>query len=469
MLDKILNKFFSPEKLLGKTAVLGELPQSHEIFKKTANIAWPAVVESFLISLVAMVDNVMVASLGTYAIAAVGLSTQPKFLAFAFIFSMNVAISALVARRRGEEDREGANKILRQALVIAVILIAILSVTFTIFARPLLEFCGAQPDTIEPSVAYLQIIMCFSFFQLFSMVINAAQRGAGKTKIAMRSNIISNAVNVFFNYLLIGGEFGFPALGVQGAAIATIIGSIAACLISFLSLCSPDGYLYIGFIKGKIFDKESITSIARLSAGTMAEQVFFRIGFLTFSIIVANLGTTAYAAHQIAINCMNISFAIGDGLSVAAISLVGMNLGAKRSDLAKVYGIACKRIGIIFAVFLCGFFVFFGKYVFMLFTPDEEIIRMGSIITKILAVMLYFQIDQVITSGCLKGAGDTKFVAIIAFVSVTLVRPIAAYVLCYPLGFGLVGAWVGTLCDQLCRNAMNTYRFRSEKWAKIEL
>ncbi|MEG1894714.1 MAG: MATE family efflux transporter [Oscillospiraceae bacterium] len=465
----MFDNIFCPTTLLGKTQPLGELPSGNEILRKTVAIAWPAVMESFLVSLVSMVDNVMVSVLGTYAIAAVGLSIQPKFLGFAIIFSLNVAISALVARRHGENDREGANRILKQALVLATIIIVVISVVLTVFARPLLMFCGAQPDTIEPAVEYFSIIMGFSFFQLISMVINAAQRGVGKTKIAMRTNIISNVINVFFNYLLIGGKFGFPALGVSGAAIATVIGSIAACVISFMSIISPDNYLYVGYIKCKLFDKETISSIVSLSMGTLAEQVFFRIGFLTFSIIVAKLGTTDYATHQIANNCMQVSFAFGDGFSVAAISLVGRNLGAKRSDLAKVYGLACKRLGAMFAVILCGFFMFFGKYVFMLFTPDPNIIQLGSVITKILAVMIYFQIDQVITSGCLKGAGDTKFVAIVAFISVTLVRPLASYALCYPLGYGLVGAWLGTLLDQLVRNALNTYRFRSGKWSTIEI
>lgn len=464
-----LNSFFNPAKLLKKNVPLGDMPSSEEILRKTVKIAWPAVLESFLVSLVAMVDNVMVSGLGIYAIAAVGLTTQPKFLGFAVFISINVAVSALVARKKGENDREGANKVLKQALTISAILIVITTFLFTFFSRPLLMFCGAQPDTIDPATDYFKIIMGYSCFTLISMVINAAQRGAGKTKIAMKTNLISNAVNVLFNYLLIQGNFGFPALGVKGAAIATIIGSIFACVISIRSLLSSDGYLYIGLMKGPWMDKTILAPLTRISSGTFAEQIFFRIGFLTFSIIVANLGTADYATHQIAINCMHISFAFGDGFAVAAVSLVGMYLGAKRSDLAEIYGYACKKLGMIFAIILCGFFIFFGKNIFMMFTDDTVVINLGGTITKILAVMLFFQIDQVITSGCLKGAGDTRFVALVAFISVTLIRPIASYLLCFPLGYGLIGAWVGTLIDQLARNALNTYRFKSGKWAQIKI
>lgn len=465
----MIDKVFNPTTLLGKTQAIGKLPSANTVFKKTISIAWPAVVESFLISIVSLIDNVMVSSLGTYAIAAIGLTTQPKFLFFCIIISMNVAISALVARKKGENDRQGANQILKQALVIATILIAIISTVSCFFAEPLLKFCGAKPDTIAASSQYYKIIMSCSFFQLISMVLNAAQRGVGQTKIAMRTNITSNIVNIVFNFLLINGNFGFPALGVKGAAIATVLGSIVACGMSIASVCQYDGYLNISMMKGKLFDIRTLKSIAKLSSGTLAEQLFFRIGFLSFSMIIANLGTVAYATHQIAMNCMQISFSFGDGFSVAAVSLVGVNLGAKRNDLAKIYGIACKRLGAIFAIVLCILFMFNGKFIYSMFVDDPEIINTGVIIIQILAVILFFQIDQVITSGCLKGAGDTRYVAVVAFISVTLIRPITAYVFCYPLGFGLIGAWFGTLLDQLARNVLNSSRFRSGKWAEINI
>lgn len=465
----MISKIFDPYKLLGNSEQISDLPDAKTIFKKTVSIAWPAVLESFLISIVAMVDNIMVSSLGTYAIAAVGLTTQPKFVFFALIISMNVALSALVARRRGENDRQGANRVLKQAIVIAVIIIAVISVVSTAFARPLLLFCGAQADTIDPAVEYYRIIMAFSFFQLFSMVLNAAQRGVGRTKIAMRTNIVSNVVNVLFNWLLINGNLGFPALGIKGAAIATVLGSAAACAISVTSICNRDGYLNITLMKGKAFDKATIKSLAKLTGGTLSEQLCFRFGFLMFAMIVANLGTTAYATHQIAMNCMHMSFAFGDGFSVAAVSLVGMNLGAKRSDLAKIYGIACKRLGRIFAIALGTFFVFFGRHIYYLFTDDMEIINLGTIIIGILIIILFFQIDQVITSGCLKGAGDTKYVAKVAFISVAIIRPLSSFLFCYPIGWGLIGAWIGTLCDQLCRNVLNATRFKSGKWSQIKI
>ena len=462
-------KFFEPHKLLGKFEAKGELPTSAEIVKRTVGIAWPAVVESFLLALVSFIDSIMVSNLGTYAIAAVGLTNQPKFLGFAFFISLNVATSALVARRRGEGDREGANRTLKQVLIIMSVLLVLVISTFVGFADPLLRLVGAQADTIGPATDYFRIIMGFSFFQLISMTINAAQRGAGHTKIAMRTNMISNGVNIVFNYLLIEGHFGFPALGVKGAAIATIIGSAVACVISIASICQPDSFLYIFYTEGIKFDKKTLHSIFDLSTSTMAEQVFMRIGFMVFTMIVARLGTTAYAAHQIGMNCMNLAFAFGDGFNVAAVSLVGMSLGQKREDLASVYGGACQHFGMTFSFVLCAFFVIFGGTLFSFFSDDPEIIYYGSIITKILAVQVFLQIRQVITAGVLKGSGDTKFVAMVAFICVTIIRPLGAWVFCYPMGLGLIGAWVGTLLDQTVRCILNSLRFRTGKWSKIEL
>lgn len=461
--------FFEPKKLIGKFEVQGDLPDKEEVVRKTIGVAWPAVLESFLIALVSFIDNIMVSGLGTYAIAAVGLTTQPKFLAFAFFISLNVATSAIVARRKGEGDREAANRTLKQVLAIMIVMMVVVISLFVAFAEPLLKFVGAQEDTIGPATDYFRIVIGFGFFQMISMTINAAQRGAGNTKIAMRTNMISNLVNVFFNYLLIHGHFGFPALGVKGAAIATVIGTVFACVISIVSICDPNGYLYIFYEKGVKFDKKTMRSVTDLTSSTLAEQVFMRIGFLLFTMVVARLGTTAYAAHQVGMNCMQLSFAFGDGFNVAAVSLVGMSLGAKRPDLASMYGSACQRFGMTVSAVMFVFFVFFGKTLFSFFSDDPEFIYLGGVITKILAVMVFLQIRQVVTSGCLKGAGDTKFVAMVAFICVTIVRPLGAWIFCYPLGMGVIGAWTGTLVDQCLRCLLNSMRFNTGKWSKIEI
>lgn len=448
---------------------MGEVPPEKTIIRDVLHVAWPSVLESFFVGLAGMVDTIMVGALGSYAIAAVGLTTQPKFLGLALFLSMNVAVSAIVARRKGENDRESANRVVRMVLLITVLLTAVISAAFVAFASPIVAMVGSQPDTHEYAVDYLRIIMGGQIFSTVSLVLNAAQRGAGNTRIAMVTNLISNIVNVLFNYLLIGGNFGFPALGVRGAALATVIGTICACVLSICSVLHRNGFVYLGAVKGWLADKLSVRSLLSVGSSAFVEQVCLRIGFLLFSMTVAHLGTTELAAHQIGMNMMHMSFTFGDGLSVASVTLIGQSLGRKRPDMAKIYGSVAQKIGLICAFVVAVFYFFFGKSLFLLFSNEQVILDYGATIMRVLSVMLFFQILQVVQFGCLRGAGDTRFTAMVSLISVTCIRPGISWLLCYPLGLGLVGVWLGTFCDQCVRFLMSFVRFRKGQWTKLKL
>lgn len=448
---------------------MGEVPPEKTIIRDVLHVAWPSVLESFFVGLAGMVDTIMVGTLGSYAIAAVGLTTQPKFLGLALFLSLNVAVSAIVARRKGENDRESANRVVRMALLITVLLTAVISAAFVAFASPIVAMVGSQPDTHEYAVDYLRIIMGGQVFSTVSLVLNAAQRGAGNTRIAMITNLISNIVNVLFNYLLIGGNFGFPALGVRGAALATVIGTICACVLSICSVLHRNGFVYLGAAKSWIADRFSIRSLLNVGSSAFVEQVCLRIGFLLFSMTVAHLGTTELAAHQIGMNMMHMSFTFGDGLSVASVTLIGQSLGRKRPDMAKIYGSVAQKIGLLCAFVVAVFYFFFGKSLFLLFSNEQVILDYGAVIMRILSVMLFFQILQVVQFGCLRGAGDTRFTAMVSLISVTCIRPGISWILCYPLGLGLIGAWLGTFCDQFVRFLMSFVRFRKGQWTKLKL
>ena len=425
--------------------------------------------ESFLVSLVGLIDSLMVSSLGSYAIAAVGLTNQPKFIFLAVFLSLNVAVSAIVARRKGEGDRESANRVLMQAIMLVGIFTVILSITGVVFARDIMKMAGAEADTIEYATIYFQIIVGGMIFNVISMVINAAQRGIGNTKIAMYTNITSNLVNVVFNYLLIGGNFGFPKLGVAGAAIATVIGTVCACVMSILSLRKRENFVSLSCFKNWRFEKRTMKSIANLGSSTLAEQLFLRVGFMIFAIIVAKLGTNAFAAHQIGMNLLSISFSIGDGLSVACVAMVGQSLGKKRPDLAKIYGASCQIVGLMGSFLLFLVFLFFGRGLFELFSNEKEILDVSVTLSLLISVIVFLQISQVIYSGCLRGGGDTKFVAFVSLISVTIFRPISAWVFCYPIGWGLIGVWIGLVIDQTLRFLMTSIRFKGGKWTKIRI
>ena len=190
-----------------------------------------------------------------------------------------------------------------------------------------------------------------------------------------------------------------------------------------------------------------MSAIANIGSSTLAEQIFLRIGFLTYAILVARLGTIAFAAHQIGMNFMSISFSFGDGLSVASITLVGQSLGAGRKDMAKVYGSVCQRSGLLFACALSVIFLSCSRLIFRLFSNDEQILQYGTMIMAMMTVIVFLQISQVVFSGCLRGAGDTRYTALVSLISVAM-----------------FGAWLGLAVDQFMRFILTWLRFRQGKW-----
>lgn len=282
----------------------------------------------------------------------------------------NVSVSALVARRRGEQDKLGANQVLVMAVTFTVLAGALVSILCVTLADPIIRLCGASEDTQDSAALYFRIIMGGMLFNIISMVINAAQRGAGNTKIAMRTNVTSNVVNMIGNYLLIQGNCGFPELGIAGAAIATVFGTFVACIMSIASLFPRDNFVNIPYI---VREKVRITlepakNMAKIASSVFLEQIFMRIGFLSVALMVARLGTDAFAAHQVGMNIMNLSFSFGDGMQVAAVALCGRSLGENRPDLAKMYGTICQRIGNMISLVLAVLYLLFGAWLYHLFS-----------------------------------------------------------------------------------------------------
>ncbi len=434
-------------------------------------MAWPAVIESFFTAFVGLVDSYMVSGLGSDAVAAVGLTTQPKFMGLSLFFAVNVSLSALVARRRGEGKREDANRILVSGLMFIILAAVIIGTVLVGAADPIIRFCGSGSDTHDLAVSYFRIVMGWMIFNCIQMGINSAQRGAGNTRITMRTNLASNTVNVIFNYLLIGGHLGFPALGVRGAALATVLGTIVASIMSIRSLFKKDCFVSIPYIvKNRILP--GITALKQLSKvgySIFFEQILMRVGFMATSIMAAKMGTAAMAAHQVGMNIMGLSFSFGDGLQATAVALIGRSLGEGNEKLAKDYGRTCRILGLGISMVLACLYFFGGHALMSAFFKEPEIVKIGVDITRIIIVVVIFQVSQVIYMGCLRGAGDTGYTAMASIISVTVIRTAFSYMFGYMLGFGINGVWMGILADQVSRFIFGSVRFRQGKWTKIKI
>ena len=434
-------------------------------------MAWPAVIESFFVAFAGLVDSLMVSRLGAYAVAAVGLTTQPKFLGLALFFAVNIAVSALVARRRGEGNKDDANRILITAIVFIVIAAAAVSTLCLVLADQIILFCGSTPETHGSAVIYFRIIMGCMIFNCIQMGINSAQRGAGNTKITMVTNITSNTINIIMNYMLIEGHCGFPALGIHGAAIATVLGTVVACVMSISSICKAGCFVSIPHIISSRIKPafQSFKSIVKIGYGIFFEQILMRIGFMLTAIMAAKQGTSAMAAHQVGMNIMGLTFSFGDGLQAAAVALIGRSLGENNKEMAKKYGRICMIYGGIIATVLCLVYYFGAGLLMGLFFKETEIIATGVSIMRVIIFIVIFQIIQVVYMGCLRGAGDTLYTAVASTISVTIVRTAGSYIFGYMLGFGITGIWCGVLLDQISRFCFASIRYKSGKWTEIKI
>ncbi len=439
--------------------------------KKAISVAWPAMTESFFVTLAGMIDTMMVAGLGSYAVAAVGLTNQPKFIGLTIFFGINVAVSALVARRRGENRRESAHEILLTATALTILLCAVITVLFVVFAPQIMEMAGSNEDTHEAAVEYFQIIMGGMFFNVLTMIINAAQRGSGNTRISMTTNLTSSVVNVVFNYLLIGGHLGFPALGIRGAAIATVLGTVVSAGMAVHSLFRKSSYVRIpDMIRQKIrITRESLKSIWGLTYTSSLENIAMRIGFLATALLAARLGTDEFAAHNIGMNLLGLGFSFADGMQVAAVALTGRALGEGNKEEAKAYGGICQRIGFLISVVLALLLLVGGRWYYSLYFTEAHILDMGVIITRYVMFIVLLQISQIIYTGCLRAAGDVKYTLAGALISVTLIRTAVTVLLVLVFNLGLHGIWLGVMSDQLSRFTLMRMRFRKGKWVDIRI
>jgi len=437
-----------------------------DIFK----IAWPAIVELILVQLCTVIDNMMVGKLGASELASVAYCTQPKFLLLCTFIALNAGTTALIARFKGMDERYNAVNALRQSLILSFFLSVVISVVGYIFAQDMVIFMGADSDvTITNGTYYMQIQMAGFVFNALSLCITAGLRGIGKTKVSMYYNMSANIINVIFNYLLIYGKFGFPKLGVAGASLATVIGQTIACFAAFYTILKKDSYLHYRISKAFRIDFRMIKRLLNIGIPSMFEQFALRFGLIIYALTVSSLGEKPFTAHQICLNIMGLSFMNGQAFGISATSLIGQSLGKNRPDMAYSYAFLCRKYGMFISIFLGIALLIFADPVMGLFTDDEFIISTGVSVMIFLALNQPLQSSQLVISGALRGAGDTRVVAVSTLVGVLLIRPVTSIIAVKYLGLWLQGAWAAVIIDQAVRCVIVFLRFGSGKWTKIKV
>lgn len=439
--------------------------KSDTMRQEAISITWPAFVELVMSTLFGMVDMIMVGRLSSAAITAVGLTNQPFMLLLAIFSAVNVGTTTLVAWNIGAGNKDKANLITRQIVVINAVLGLIMSALGIILSHKIVAFMGAQADTIKDATIYFQIISSGLIFQAITMGITAALRGAGETKIPMIYNIGSNFLNVCGNYVFIYGKFGMPKMGVTGAALSTTISRLVACTIglsvvyfssqSVISIARKERFrLHLGIIK-------EVFSIGLPSA---LEQFVLQSGLMLFARTVSSLGTVEFAAHQIGLNICGLTFSPSMAFGVAATTLVGQSLGAKDEEKAKKYADMIHHMAVLVACTMGGVFILFSYQLASLYTEDLAVATSAAIILKIMALSQPGQSTQLSVAGVLRGAGDTMYPLYASIFGIWIFRVVVAYVFVSIFHWGLIGAWAALVLDQYTRAAVVYFRYRSGKW-----
>ncbi len=346
----------------------------------------------------------------------------------------------------------------------------IVGTTLLVFGESILGFFfrTTEPEVISLAADYIRILALALVFNYLLMLINATLRGAGDTKTPMKITAIVNLINIVGNAFLIFGLGPFPQLGVLGAAIATAFAQFCGGILALNSLLRSKK-ISVSFRNSLKFDFKIIKRIFNIGVPAAIEQGSLRIGQLLYTVIIASLGTVSYAAHQVALNAESISFNPGFGFALAATTLVGQNLGAGNLGLAEKSGHRASQMAMIFMSIMGVIFFIFSKQIVYIFTPDQDVVELASICLRIVALSQPALAAQMVYSGALRGAGDTKGILWITLSGFLVVRVGLTYWMAIYLNFGLIGAWVAMGIDLYYRSILMFARFRKGNWQSLQI
>lgn len=459
---------FNTLKYLRPEEVQGEIPDFKKTAKSVMKIVWPSMVESFLVALVIMLDGIMVAKMiGDAANTAITIAKQPIFIQTSLITIVNICITAIIARRRGQNEPKKATKAMHQGMQFAILLGIVVAVVFGVFSPYIVKIMASNETTIETlalSTSYMRVISFGFIFNALRLTINTAQRSIGNTKISLYTNLIANILNISGNFLFI------PLFGISGAALATVISNGVAMCISLGFIMNKNNFLSFNIKYLISFDKESFEVFRKLVPGAFVEQILMRLGFIILALIVNKLGDTETWVSGVCNDVNSMMFTLADGFAIGTSAIVGRKLGEGRTDHAIVYSRVSMMLSVTIAIFVGITMFFLRGPLIQLYEPSTpQHYEMAKNVMIIAAFTVIPQNIQWVITGILRGSGDTKFTAMTSFISIVVCRPIITYLLCYTLGFGIYGSWCGMLFDQVFRCAANMWRYKSRVWIKIKV
>ncbi len=431
-------------------------------------LAVPMVLEMVLESLFAVVDVFWVGRLGANAVATVGLTESMLSLVFAVGMGLSLSTTAMVARRIGEKDKEGAAVAAVQAIVLGLVVSLAIGLPCLLLAPRLLRLMGASPEIVSIGSGYTRICLGGSCAVLLLFLNNAIFRGAGDAAIAMRLLWVSNIINLVLDPCLIFGWGPFPKLGVTGAALATLIGRSIGVIYQFYRLLKGTERIHI-LARHICLRSDVLLRLLRVSLTGILQFAIAHTSWIGLVRIISVFGAAALAGYTIAIRIVIFAILPSWGLSNAAATLVGQNLGAGRPDRAET---AVWRTGLYNMIFLGTvgvLFIIFAEPIVRLFTHDPEVVPLGATCLRIVSYGNIGYAYGMVMLQAFNGAGDTITPTIVNFFGFWLVEIPLAYWLAIPVNMKSNGAFWAIVVAEAAIAGTSAILFKQGRWKKKKI
>lgn len=428
----------------------------------------PMILEMLMESIFAIVDIFYVSQVSVNAVATIGLTESVITLVYAIAIGLSMAATAVVARRVGEKDLKGASKAAVQVIFLGTAVAIVISVFGILYPKEILSLMGAEPDLIKEGYGYTKVLLGGNITIMLLFLINAIFRGAGNASIAMWTLILSNGLNIILDPIFIFGFGPIEAHGVEGAAIATTIGRGSAVVFQL-------GILFFGYSRIKIAFKDLVLQVSvmwnliKVSLGGIGQFLIGTSSWVFLMRIMSEFGSEVLAGYTIAIRVMMFTLMPAWGMSNAAATLVGQNLGAKQPERAETSVWITGKYSAIFMLLVSVVYLAFAPQIIGLFTEEVEVIENGSLCLRVIAAGYLFYGYGMVIINAFNGAGDTKTPTYINFVCFWLFQLPFAYFLAITLNYGPVGVFVSITLAEVLIAIIGIIWFKKGKWKLVEV
>lgn len=431
-------------------------------------LAVPMIFEMFMESLFAIVDIYFVSKVGVEAVAVVGLTESTLTIVYSIGFGLSMGATALVARRIGEQNATGASEAAMQAIYVGLSLATVISMVGIFLPDDLLRAMGASESIIEQGTGYTRWMLTGNFAIVLLFLNNGIFRGAGDAGLAMRSLIIANTINMVLDPFFIFGYGFFPELGVTGAAVATTIGRSCGVLYQLYHLTKGTAMVHL---KGKIFKLRTdiVQKIIVLSSGSAGQFVIASASWIFLMRIMSTFGDEVLAGYTTAIRILIFSILPAWGISNAAATIVGQNLGAQQPERAEKGVWRTSYFNMLFMLVVTIIFVGFPEFFMRLFTDNETVVSQGVLCLRIICLGYIAYGYEMVLANAINGAGDTRTPTLINIFGFWLLQIPLAWFMALHLDFGSPGVYAAVPISEAVMAIIYVILFRRGKWKTIKI